>query len=75
MATEIFIAVSAVLGLIVGLGIGIKERAEYCEKVHELEGELIVSRNVIKALNEDNVKLRKKLRIEKDKQRYSTKKQ
>lgn len=59
MMTELYIAVSAVLGLIVGLGIGIKGRVERDERIKRLEEELAVTRNVIKSLNEDNVKLRK----------------
>jgi hypothetical protein len=59
MINELYIAVSAVLGLIVGLGIGIKGIKERDERIKELENELTISRNVVKSLNEDNVKLRK----------------
>ena len=57
--TELYIAVSAVLGLIVGLGIGIKGRVERDERIKRLEEELTIRRNVVKSRNEDNVKLRK----------------
>lgn len=62
MMAELYIAVSAVLGLIVGLGIGIKGRVERDERIKELENELTVQRNVVKSLNEDNVVLRKRLK-------------
>jgi len=50
-----------ILGLFVGIIISRKEIRKRDERIAELEEELKVSRNVIKSLNGDNVKLRKKL--------------
>ena len=59
MTTELALAIGIIIGLAVGLLIDRNARRERDEKIAELEGELKVSRNVVKSLNEDNVKLRK----------------
>lgn len=61
MTVELSIAIGVILGLFVGLVIGRFEIRKRDERIAELEEELKVSRNVIKSLNGDNVKLRKKL--------------
>jgi len=59
MTIELALALGCIIGLAVGLLIDRNARRERDEKIAELEGELNVSRNVVKSLNEDNVKLRK----------------
>ena len=59
MTVELAIAIGIIIGLAVGLLIDRNARKERDDKIAELEGELKVSRNVVKSLNEDNVKLRK----------------
>lgn len=62
MSIELTIAISIILGLAVGLLIGRNARHERDERIKELESELTTQRNVVKALNEDNVKLRKRIK-------------
>lgn len=59
MTVELALALGIIIGLAVGLLIDRNARHERDEKIAELEWELKVSRNVVKSLNEDNVKLRK----------------
>lgn len=59
MTTELALAIGIIIGLAVGLLIDRNARKERDDKIAELEGELKASRNVVKSLNEDNVKLRK----------------
>lgn len=61
MTIEIAIAVSAIIGLCLGLYAnhkGIKERDEH---IHELEGELTVKQNVSESLNATVQRLRREL--------------
>lgn len=62
MNIELAIALAIVLGLAIGLLIGRNARRERDERIKELESELTIQRNVVKALNEDNVKLRKRMK-------------
>ena len=62
MNIELSIAIGIVLGLAIGLLIGRNARRERDERIKELESELTIQRNVVKALNEDNVKLRKRMK-------------
>ena len=62
MTTELYLVIGIILGLAVGLLIGRNARRERDERIKELESELTIQRNVVKALNEDNVKLRKRMK-------------
>ena len=62
MSIELTIAISIILGLAVGLLIDRNARRERDERIRQLESELTIQRNVVKALNEDNVKLRKRMK-------------
>jgi len=61
MTTELVLAIGIIIGLAVGLLIDRNARRERDEKIAELEGGLNVNRNVVKSLNEDNVRLIKRL--------------
>lgn len=61
MITELYIAVAAILGIIVGMGIGIKGRKERDNTIAALEHELNVKRNVCESQNATISRLRKKL--------------
>lgn len=61
MITELYIAVAAILGIIVGMGIGLKGRKERDERIAALEHELNVKRNVCDLQNATISRLRRKL--------------
>jgi hypothetical protein len=61
MITELYIAVAAILGIIVGMGIGIKGRKERDNTIAALEQDLQIKRNVCESQNETISRLRKKL--------------
>ena len=62
MINDLTITLAIVLGLAIGLLIGRNARLERDERIKELESELTIQRNVVKALNENNVKLRKRMK-------------
>lgn len=62
MTTQLTIAIAGIIGLIIGLLIDRNARRERDERIKALENEVTVQRNVVKALNEDNVKLRRRLK-------------
>jgi hypothetical protein len=51
-----------VVGLLIGLGIDRNARRDRDERISELERELTTQRNIVKSLDEDNVKLRRRLK-------------
>lgn len=61
MTIEIAIAVSAIIGLCLGLYANHKGIKERDERIHELEGELAVKQNVCEAQNATIGRLRKEL--------------
>lgn len=61
------ITIAGVIGLAAGMLIDRNARRERDERIKELEQEVITQRNVVKSLNEDNVKLRKQNKKWRDK--------
>ena len=61
MTIELYIAISGIIGLIVGLMIDRNARKERDERISELERELITMRNVAEAQNDTICRLRKKI--------------
>lgn len=62
MTIKLTIAIAGIIGLFIGLMIDRNARRERDERIKALENEVTVQRNVVKALNEDNVKLRRRLK-------------
>ena len=61
MTIELYIAISGIIGLIVGLMIDRNARRERDQRISELERELTTMRNVAEAQNDTIGRLRKKL--------------
>lgn len=61
MSIELAILIAGLIGIWVGVAIERATHKERDKRLGELEKELNIQRNVVKALNEDNVRLRKRL--------------
>jgi len=61
MTIELYIAVSGIIGLIIGLMIDRNARRERDSRISELEQELTVKQNVCEAQNDTINRLKKKL--------------
>ena len=60
--TALYITIATFVGLVAGISIGIKGRKVRDNTIAALEQDLTIKRNVLKSLNEENVKLRKRLK-------------
>jgi uncharacterized membrane-anchored protein YhcB (DUF1043 family) len=61
MTIELYIAISGIIGLIVGLMIDRNARRDRDQRISELERELTTMRNVAEAQNDTIGRLRKKI--------------
>jgi hypothetical protein len=50
------------VGLLIGLAVDRNARLDRDERISDLERELTTQRNIVKSLDEDNVKLRRRLK-------------
>jgi len=62
MTRVLYIASGMAVGLLIGLAVDRNARLDRDERISDLERELTTQRNIVKSLDEDNVKLRRRLK-------------